>query len=60
MKRKKLHRMLIKAGWSIYPAHRHDKAKNPDFEGVILIIPRHNEINEETAKSILKTAGLLK
>jgi len=58
MKKKDLVRILEKAGWVISPGTRHDMAKHIDYPGVKIPIPRHIEINEHTAKGILKDAGL--
>lgn len=58
MKRKDIDRALKKAGWQISHGGGHDKAIHPDKPGTTLILPRHAEVNENTAKSILKAAGL--
>ncbi|NLC46574.1 MAG: type II toxin-antitoxin system HicA family toxin [Firmicutes bacterium] len=58
MKRKDLIRRLKKAGWKISRGAKHDMAKHPDKPGFKIPIPRHTEINEYTAKQILKEAGL--
>lgn len=60
MKKKDIERKLIQAGWTIIPGARHDMAKHPNRPGIKIPIPRHTEINEYTAKGILKDAGLLK
>ena len=57
MKRKDLIRQLKQNGWEIIHGGNHDLAKHPDRK-VKLTIPRHNEINEHTAKGILRDAGL--
>ena len=59
MKRKDLVRKLNNAGWTIIPGGNHDIAKNPQYPGVRIPIPRHAEINEYTAKGILKDAGII-
>jgi len=58
MKRKELVRKLTKAGWKITSGTRHDMAKHTDRPGIKIPIPRHTEINEYTARGILKDAGL--
>lgn len=58
MKRRDLDRALKKAGWQIYHGGSHDLAVHVDKPGVQLTLPRHSEVNENTAKSILKAAGL--
>lgn len=58
MKKSHLERMLRQAGWHITPGAKHDLAKHPNRPGVKIPIPRHREINEYTAKAILKDAGL--
>ena len=59
MKRKYLIRKLKKAGWVISRGGaKHDMATHPDRPGFKLPIPRHTEINEYTAKRILKEAGI--
>lgn len=58
MKRRDLIRKLEQAGWIITAGARHDMAKHPGHFGIKIPIPRHTEINEITAKGILKDAGL--
>ncbi len=58
MKRKDLDKALKKAGWIIIHRGNHDLAKNPLKPGISIPIPRHNEINEYTAKGILERAGI--
>jgi len=54
MKRKKLEQKLKILGWSlIRHGQRHDIWTNDEYE---IAVPRHNEINEYTAKAILKVA----
>ncbi len=54
MKRQKLEKILQKLGWTLdRHGRRHDIWTNDEFE---IAIPRHNEINEYTAKTILKEA----
>ena len=57
MKRRDLIKKLEQDGWKISPGANHDLAIHPTKPGK-LAIPRHNEINEYTAKGILKDAGL--
>jgi predicted RNA binding protein YcfA (HicA-like mRNA interferase family) len=58
MKRKHLLQLLKQAGWIITSGNKHDMAKHPERPGIKIPIPRHIEINEYTATSILKCAGL--
>lgn len=58
MKRRDLDKLLIQAGWYIQTGGSHDMAKNKNFPGVKIPLPRHTEINENTAKTILKNAGI--
>ena len=58
MHRRRLIQMLEKAGWIIIHGAKHDAAKHPARPGK-LIIPREKEINEFTARGILKDAGLM-
>ncbi|HHY41496.1 MAG TPA: type II toxin-antitoxin system HicA family toxin [Thermoanaerobacterales bacterium] len=58
MKRRDLIRKLKKAGWEISSGAKHDMATHKDRPGFKLPIPRHTEINEYTAKQILKEVGL--
>ena len=58
MKRQDLIKKLKSAGWEITHGGNHDIAKHPTKPGMITI-PRHREINEYTAKGILKDAGLI-
>ena len=54
MKRNDLIRLLQKNGWEIEEGRgRHSKAKHPEKSQTIPI-PQHKEINEFTAKNILK------
>ncbi len=55
MKRRDLEKKLRTLGW-ILARHgsRHDVWSNGERD---LVVPRHNEINEYTAKAILKEAG---
>jgi len=59
MKRRDIEQALLKAGWKITPGGNHDIAKHPDRPDARIPIPRHKEIKEATAKSILRDAGLL-
>ncbi|GHV11070.1 hypothetical protein FACS1894219_01620 [Clostridia bacterium] len=58
MKRKDLLEELNKTGWSLFHGSNHDQAENPDYPGIKIAIPRHKEINEYTARSILNSAGI--
>ena len=58
MKRRDLINQLEKAGWKLSSGAKHDMMKNPNKPGIKIPIPRHTEINEYTAKEILKEAGL--
>lgn len=58
MKRRDLIRKLEQAGWIITAGARHDMAKHPEHPGMKIPIPRHTELNDITAKGILKDAGL--
>ena len=58
MKKRDLEKKLKKAGWVVSSGTKHDKATNQSKPGVRLTIPRHTEINEQTAKGILEDAGL--
>ena len=55
MKRRDLEKKLHALGW-LLARHggRHDVWSNGERD---LVVPRHNEINEYTAKAILKEAG---
>lgn len=54
MKRKELEKKLLELGWIFYrPGRRHDIWTKDEYE---IVVPRHNEINEYTAKAILKAA----
>ncbi|MBN1425912.1 type II toxin-antitoxin system HicA family toxin [Candidatus Fermentibacteria bacterium] len=55
MKRTELERRLRHLGWRfLRHGGKHDVWAKGDRE---VIVPRHNEINEYTAKAILKEAG---
>lgn len=55
MKRRDIEKKLRSLGW-VLGRHggRHDVWSNGERD---LVVPRHNEINEYTAKVILKEAG---
>jgi mRNA interferase HicA len=55
MKRRDLEKRLRSLGWRLVRhGARHDVWFNGERE---IVVPRHNEINEYTAKAILKEAG---
>lgn len=58
MKNRDLVKELREAGWKIEHGGNHDLATNPDRPGVKIPISRHIEVNEMTARAILKQAGL--
>lgn len=58
MKRRDLDKALRAAGWTIFSGKGHDMAVNPKKPGVKIPLPRHKEVNENTAQGILKEAGL--
>lgn len=59
MKRRELLRMLKDHGWEFHTTPgKHDAVTNPNFPGVKIPIPRHNEIPKWTAEEILKEAGI--
>jgi len=58
MKRKDIDKALRKAGWVIIHGGNHDLAWHPQKPGVKIPIPRHTEVNEQTARGILKQAGI--
>lgn len=58
MKKKDVVRKLKQAGWQITHGAKHDMAKHPDKPGIKIPIPRNTELDEYTAKGILKDAGL--
>lgn len=55
MQRRDLVRMLETAGFVPVGGTNHEHFEK---DGLTVIIPRHREINELTAKGILKRAGL--
>lgn len=58
MKYKELIRILKQNGWIITSGGKHDMAKHPNRPGEKIPIPRHIEIEERTARGIIKSAGL--
>lgn len=58
MKNRDLVKKLKAAGWRIEHGGNHDLATNDVHPGIKIPIPRHIEVNEMTAKAILKQAGL--
>ena len=59
MQRTELERRLKKAGWRIIPGGKHNKAYHPDKLNIRITIPRGSQVNEITARVILRDAGLL-
>ena len=57
-KRKDIDKALRKAGWVIIHGGNHDLAQHPQKPGIKIPIPRHTEVNEQTARGILKQAGI--
>lgn len=53
MKKRDLERALRDLGWWLIPGTKHDKWTNGEQ---VEMVPRHTEINEYTAKGIIKTA----
>ena len=54
MKRRELEKKLLKLGWKLVRhGSKHDIWTNGKYE---IVVPRHVEINEYTAKGILKEA----
>lgn len=58
LKRQDIDKVLKKAGWVISHGTKHDFAKHPQKLGVRIQLPRHAEVNENTANGILEAAGL--
>ena len=55
MKRRDLEKRLLALGWRLVRhGARHDVWSDGERE---IAVPRHNEINEYTAKAILREAG---
>ncbi len=55
MKRRELVKMLVSAGWMPYGGTKHEKFYK---DGKWILLKRHGEIDETTAKRILRQAGL--
>jgi predicted RNA binding protein YcfA (HicA-like mRNA interferase family) len=53
VKKRDLEKQLKALGWWQIEGTKHDKWTNGE---VVTMVPRHTEINEYTAKGILKTA----
>ena len=58
MKYKDLVKVLTKSGWTITHGGNHDIAVNPQKPGICIPLPRHKEVNEYTARAILKAADV--
>jgi len=58
VQRTELIRRLRKDGWTIRPGGKHSMAEHPSKPGKIPI-PNGSQINDYTARGILKAAGLL-
>ena len=59
MQRTELERRLRRGGWIIEPGGKHNKAYHPDNPKRKIFINRGSQIPEQTARKILKDAGLL-
>lgn len=57
-KRLELERELRNAGFECMGGARHDKFVNGS--GAVVMLPRHTEINEFTARQIRREAGILR
>jgi len=60
MKRTELERRLRKGGWVIKSGGKHNYTYHPDNPIRKTTVPNGSRVNEQTAKSILRFAGLLK
>ena len=54
-KKRDLERELIRAGFTKWQGTKHDKFRKGD---ITVMVPRHKEISEGTARAIRKEAGL--
>jgi len=59
VQRTELVRRLKKGGFDIKPGGKHGKAVHPNNPAKAIPIPNGSQINDYTAKAILKEAGLL-
>ena len=59
MQRTELERRLRKGGWVIVTGGKHNRTYHPDNPSKWTIVPRGSQVNDITAKQILKFAGLL-
>ena len=59
VKRSELERKLKRGGWVIISGGKHNIAYHPDNPTRKTTVPRGSTINIETAKGILRFAGLL-
>ena len=59
MQRTELERRLRKGGYEIKSGGKHNKAIHPKYPKKAIPIPKGSRINDNTAKAILKDAGLL-
>jgi predicted RNA binding protein YcfA (HicA-like mRNA interferase family) len=59
MKRTELERKLRKGGWGIEHGGKHNITYHPDNPKRKTTVPRGSNIDELTAKGILRFAGLL-
>jgi predicted RNA binding protein YcfA (HicA-like mRNA interferase family) len=58
MQRTELERRLKRGGWKIISGGKHSMAVHPDRPGEKIPVPNGSQINDYTAKGILKSAGL--
>jgi hypothetical protein len=59
MQRSELERKLRKAGWRIAGGAKHNKAVDPNNPNNWTTIPKGSKINDNTARAILKFAGVI-
>ena len=47
---------LAREGWQMVHGGEHDKFTHPDYQGVLIVVPRHRELSIGVARSIARQA----
>ena len=59
MQRTELERRLRRGGWIIVSGSKHNKAYHPSNPKRKIAVPQGSQVDEMTARRVLKDAGLL-
>lgn len=57
---RKIIKRLKRDGWVEVGGSKHDKFEHSDWPDRVIIVPRHRDLNPNTARSIARAAGWIK